>query len=46
MGEKGNMLMLGQAINQASLGIDFAVLLCITIALVLIGATHYPRIVQ
>jgi len=40
------MLMLGQAINLASLGIDFAVLLCITIALVLIGAGLYPRIVQ
>ena len=40
------MLMLGQGINLASLGIDFAVLLCITIALVLIGASLYPRIVQ
>lgn len=40
------MLMLGQAIDLASLGIDFAVLLCITIVLVLIGAALYPRIVQ
>ncbi len=40
------MLMLGQNMDLASLGIDFAVLLCITIALVLIGASLYPRIVQ
>jgi ABC-2 type transport system permease protein len=40
------MLMLGQAINPGSLGIDFAVLLCVTTALVLIGASLYPRIVQ
>lgn len=40
------MLMLGQALDLASLGLDFVVLLCITIALVLIGAALYPRIVQ
>jgi ABC-2 type transport system permease protein len=40
------MMMLGQGMDPASLGIDFVVLLCITTALVLIGANLYPRIVQ